>query len=261
MNSSSDWFPSSSSPVTDGDSRFEVYTAPHPWGPWTKEMNYGIWGLTAGTFLASNEYTSADGGKAWTEFSGGYNGNIWPYGYMYAPLYFSTGPVDTYQAENATLNDVTVADTYPNYQGTGYVTGFHETGDSITFTINNVNGTGWHIVDIRYADSNNAETLSVAVNGQKVRQIAYLSETGDGYYASQDWADYSKIYVHHLPGRWGQCHRRRRRLDLGCGESYLRRGNERRAIRHCQRQLDLPRLFSLGDERRSGRGLPLQLFL
>jgi hypothetical protein len=194
MNSSSDWFPSSSSPVTDGDSRFEVYTAPHPWGPWTKEMNYGIWGLTAGTFLASNEYTSADGGKAWTEFSGGYNGNIWPYGYMYAPLYFSTGPVDTYQAENATLNDVTVADTYPNYQGTGYVTGFHETGDSITFTINNVNGTGWHIVDIRYADSNNAETLSVAVNGQKVRQIAYLSETGDGYYASQDWADYSKIY-------------------------------------------------------------------
>jgi hypothetical protein len=192
MESYSDYFPDST--IADGKARFETYTSQYPWGPWTKNLNYGIWGMTASQDLASNEYTSADGKKMWSQFSGGFNGSVWPYGFMYNPTYFSTGTVDIYQAENATLSGVSSATTYPSYQGSGYVSGFNATGDGATFTINNVSGTGWHIVNLRYSDPTNAQTLSIAVNGQKVRQVHKFSQANNDYNASQDWADYSQIY-------------------------------------------------------------------
>ncbi|QGQ93939.1 hypothetical protein EHS13_02975 [Paenibacillus psychroresistens] len=192
MTAYSDYFPDTT--IETGKARFQFYTSQYPWGPWTKNLNYGLWGMTAANFLLPNKYTSSDGKKMWMAFSGGFNGNIWSYGYLYTPVYLSTGTVDAYQAESATLSGVNTATTHRGYEGTGFVQGFDTVGDKITFTVNNVNGTGYHIVRLRYANTNNGQMLSVKVNGKKVKQIYKLSQAKDNYKTSQDWADFSEIY-------------------------------------------------------------------
>jgi hypothetical protein len=112
------------------------------------------------------------------------------------PVYFSTGAVVKYEAENATLSGgVNVQTTYPAYSGTGYVTGFSGSTDKVHFDLTtNVNGQGWHIVKIRYTNPlHNANTMSVYVNGQKSRLIQ-LAENNSDNTTAHDWTETSNIY-------------------------------------------------------------------
>jgi hypothetical protein len=177
-----------------GKVRFIIYTAAHPWGPWHEVLSYGIWGRAGWNLLLCNKFTTADGKKMWHGFSGEYHGDLWNYGLQYMPLYLSTGPVDTYEAEKAALAGTSVAADYPSFSGSGYVAGFGKTGDRITFALDNINGQGWHIVRIRYTSPQaNGRTLSVYVNGKKARRVR-LSLNNSDCQPRENWTDRSDIY-------------------------------------------------------------------
>ena len=177
-----------------GKARFIIYTSKHPWGPWQPVLRYGIWGRAGWNFLLCNKYTASDGRKMWYVFCGEYKGDLWNYGLQYMPLYLSTGAVDIYEAENASLQGTSVASDYPSYSGSGYVTGFAKVGDRVTFNIKDVNGTGWHIIGIRYTSPRaNANTLSTYVNGKKARRVI-LSLNDKSGSPREHWTDRSDIY-------------------------------------------------------------------
>lgn len=177
-----------------GKGRYIVYTARHPWGPWQEVMSYGIWARAGWNFLLCNKFTTADGLKMWYVFCGEYKGDTWNYGLQYMPLYLSTGTVDRYEAEDAAREGTTVASDYPSHSGSGYVTGFAKTGDKVKFAVRNVQGTGWHIVRIRYTSPKaNGCTLSVYVNGKKARRVK-LSLNGSDCQTIENWTDRSDIY-------------------------------------------------------------------
>lgn len=177
-----------------GKARFIIYTAKHPWGPWQTVMRYGIWGIAGWNFVLCNKFTASDGRKMWYVFCGEYKGDLWNYGFQYTPLYLSTGAVDIYEAENASLQGTAVASDYPSHSGTGYVTGFAKVGDRATFALQGVNGTGWHIVRIRYTSPRaNANTLSIHVNGRKARRVTLSLNNQDGG-PQERWTDRSDIY-------------------------------------------------------------------
>ncbi|QGQ97776.1 hypothetical protein EHS13_24245 [Paenibacillus psychroresistens] len=175
--------------------RLQIFTADHPWGPWTKQLDHGEPGTLMG-FLSNNKWTTSDGKKMWWMSTGSSTPTIYPYGLMYHAVYFSEGVVDTYEAENAQLLGGAVsANSYSSYQGTGYATGFSNTGSSVKFTVNNINGTGWHIVKFRYASTNSSgNPMSVYVNGGKVKQINKLSWNDASYKTWRNWTEYSAIY-------------------------------------------------------------------
>jgi len=109
-------------------------------------------------------------------------------------LYLSTGAVDIYEAENAALQGTRVASDYPSCSGSGYVTGFAKVGDKVTFNIRDVNGTGWHIIRIRYTSPRaNANTLSTYVNGKKARRVTLSLNDKNGS-PREHWTDRSDIY-------------------------------------------------------------------
>ncbi len=177
-----------------GKARFLIYTAEHPWGPWRRVLRYGIWGRAGWNFLLCNKFTTPDGLKMWYVFCGEYKGDTWNYGLQYMPLYLSTGAVDKYEAENASLTGASVASVYPSFSGSGYVTGFAKLGDRIAFAVDNVSDAGWHIVRIRYTSSQaNGNTLSVYVNGRKARRVK-LSLNNSDCKPRENWTDRSDIY-------------------------------------------------------------------
>jgi hypothetical protein len=111
------------------------------------------------------------------------------------PVYFSTGQVVKYEAEDGTLSgSLNIQKTYPTYTGTGYVTGFAKSSDNIHLNITqNLHGEGWHIVKIRYANPlHNANTMSLYVNGRKSK-IIRLSQNNDDNDAAHNWTNYSCI--------------------------------------------------------------------
>jgi len=177
-----------------GKARFVIYTSEHPWGPWKAILRYGIWGRAGWNFLLCNKFTRSDGRKMWYVFCGEYKGDLWNYGFQYMPLYLSTGAVDTYEAENASLQGTHAASDYPSFSGSGYATGFAKVGDTIAFAIHNVNGTGWHIVRIRYTSpQSNGATLSLYVNGRKARRVLLSLNDKNGR-PQEHWTDRSDIY-------------------------------------------------------------------
>ena len=174
--------------------RFMIYTARHPWGPWHLILSYGIWARASWNALLSNKFTTGDGRKMWMSFCGDYKGDVWNYGFQYNPVYLSSGLVDIYEAENAKLEGMGSAAGYPSYSGTGYAGGFSNLGGSISFTIHNVNGTGWHIVRMRYTSpKSNGATLSIYVNGTKARRVK-LSLNRNDFLPQENWSDRSDIY-------------------------------------------------------------------
>ncbi len=78
-----------------------------------------------------------------------------------------------YEAENAVLSGCNVASDRTGYSGTGFVGGLNSAGDSMTFNVN-APFTGNYNVDMRYANGqSNARTISIYVNGVKIRQSSY----------------------------------------------------------------------------------------
>jgi hypothetical protein len=171
----------------------QLWTARHPWGPWTKLLDHSTPGAYWGS-LACNKWTSADGKKMWYIATGAYRGKLYPYGFLFNALYLSHGEVDAYEAASAErAGPLTVAgDPSPGEQ---YVSGFGRVGDGLGFTIRKIHGKGWHIVRFQYASTNQGgNSVSVFVNGRKVRRIDKLSHTGPAITQPQRWLDYSGIY-------------------------------------------------------------------
>ena len=142
----------------------------------------------------ANKFTSGDGRKTWYTFSGEYKGDLWYYGFLYMPLYLSTGAVDIYEAEAATLTGARAASGYPGCSGSGYIENFARPGDRAVFDLNNVHGAGWHIVRIRYTSPKvNGNVMSIYVNGRKAKRVKF-SENGSDCPPGLDWTDRSDIY-------------------------------------------------------------------
>ncbi|MFB3893870.1 MAG: CBM35 domain-containing protein [Phycisphaerae bacterium] len=179
---------------TTGKGRFIIYTSRRPWGPWQEVLSYGVWARAGWNFLLCNKFTTPDGLKMWYVFCGEYKGDTWNYGFQYTPLHLSTGAVDRYEAESAALEGTSAESSYPSFSGSGYVGGFAKPGDRIRFSLNNVNGEGWHIVRVRYTSPlANVRTLSVYVNGRKARRLK-LSLNNSDYRPNENWTDRSDIY-------------------------------------------------------------------
>jgi hypothetical protein len=186
------WCKATSAPEFSDKTRFEINVADHPWGPWRQTMSYGIWGRAGWNMLMANKFTSFNGLKMWYLFCGEYKGDVWYYGLQYMPLYLSTGVVDKY--EEAKLTGVKVGSTYPEFSGSNYIENFTKVGDSAVFEINNVNGTGWHIVRIRYTSpKKNRNTMSIFINGKKTKRIIF-SENNNDYKPGFNWVDRSDVY-------------------------------------------------------------------
>ena len=91
---------------------------------------------------------------------------------------FPTGSEVTYEAEEALLGGAAnIEYNHLGYTGTGFVAGFGTGGTFATFTVN-VTDAGLYDVFVRYAqDAGPFQTLSLYVNGTKVRQVS-LPNTG-----------------------------------------------------------------------------------
>lgn len=102
-----------------------------------------------------------------------------------------TVPADSggpkFEAENAVLVGCNVANDVGGYSGTGFVAGLNAIGDSITFTVN-VPVAGKYNVDMRYGNGTSAKTLSIYVNGVKIKQTSYPS-TGSW----STWGDVTEV--------------------------------------------------------------------
>jgi GH43 family beta-xylosidase/uncharacterized protein YjdB len=96
-----------------------------------------------------------------------------------------------YQAENSELSGVSAKSDQLYYDGTGYVGDFTEQGSSVQF-LTNLAYSGTHTISLRYATLDNVDTsISLYVNGQKVKQIA-LTATAD----QDTWAEESEeVYL------------------------------------------------------------------
>jgi hypothetical protein len=100
-------------------------------------------------------------------------------------------PTGVLEAEQAQLSGgATVASNHPGYTGTGFVDGYWNAGASTTFTVDAATA-GEHAATLRYANGphpfSGTKTLSLYVNGEKVRQVA-LPSTGTW----QTWADHTE---------------------------------------------------------------------
>jgi len=87
---------------------------------------------------------------------------------IFTTLYtFSLSAADTrFEAESAQLSGVNTATNRSGYSGTGYVTGFNQETDKITFTIN-VSEEGLYTFKIGYNAQNGEKGYELIVNGQK----------------------------------------------------------------------------------------------
>jgi hypothetical protein len=181
-----------------GKARFLIWTARHPWGPWQAVLRQGIRGRAGWNLLLCNKFATADGKKLWYTFCGEFKGDTWNYGFQYMPLYLSTGPVDTYEAEKAVLRGTRLASDYPSFSGARHIAGFAKAGDGAVFALDGVQGTGWHIARIRYTSPEaNARTLSIYVNGKKARRVI-LSRNNKDAAPRDHWTERGDIY--HLRG-------------------------------------------------------------
>jgi hypothetical protein len=83
-----------------------------------------------------------------------------------------------YEAELAALSGGTVATDHSGYSGTGFVAGYDSAGVNTSFTVNAASA-GARNVTLRYANgSGEARTLSIYVNGTRIRQISLAATAG-----------------------------------------------------------------------------------
>ncbi|KAJ3569176.1 hypothetical protein NPX13_g6172 [Xylaria arbuscula] len=80
-----------------------------------------------------------------------------------------------YEAEDAVLTGVAVDTAQAGYSGTGYVGGFDEAADTITFTINS-DSAQLYDLSIRYAGIYGAKVTTVVLNGGARTDVS-LDET------------------------------------------------------------------------------------
>ncbi|QGQ99716.1 DUF4185 domain-containing protein [Paenibacillus psychroresistens] len=147
------------------DSTIRMHEAPNPWGPWTTILeengnNKNGDNLTWAYLMQS--FTSNGGKKMWATTSGRS-----PYGLQLLPVYFTTNPVQSFEAETSSaLTGVTTSTSVAGYTGSGYVTGFDSVGDKAEFTVNAATA-GSHILKIRY-NTSAYQSISFYVNGVKL---------------------------------------------------------------------------------------------
>jgi mannan endo-1,4-beta-mannosidase len=87
-----------------------------------------------------------------------------------------TGTERVFQAEDGTLNGVTVGTTAAGYQGSGYVEGFDESSDTVTITVPDV-AAGLYALSVRYAGPYGDKKANLLVNNAGVGEIS-LPATG-----------------------------------------------------------------------------------
>ncbi|KAK2760924.1 Mannan endo-1,4-beta-mannosidase man26A [Arachnomyces sp. PD_36] len=81
----------------------------------------------------------------------------------------------TLEAEDAALNGVVVETELKGFTGTGYVNGFNETTDKVTFNLNSTSQTLYD-VSLRYAGIYGEKTTTVSFNGESSNNVV-LPET------------------------------------------------------------------------------------
>lgn len=94
------------------------------------------------------------------------------------PLYLTTQPVQSYEAENAALTGTSTASSKAGYTGSGYVTGFDTVGDKCQFNVN-VSTSGAYIMKVRY-NTTGDRIVSCYVNGIPLEKLklGYSEEYG-----------------------------------------------------------------------------------
>jgi mannan endo-1,4-beta-mannosidase len=85
----------------------------------------------------------------------------------------AAGPpaAQVYQAEDGTLNGVTVGTSMPGYQGSGYVEGFDAAGDSLTVTVPDSPG-GLYTLSVRYSAPYGDKKANLLVDDAGVGEIS-----------------------------------------------------------------------------------------
>lgn len=145
------------------ESTIRVMQAPHPWGPWTDVLDENLNTKEADNLTWSfltQKYTGADGMEMWMTASGKS-----PYGLQFVPVYLSTSPVQTLQAESGTLTGATTSTSTAGYTGSGYVTSLDATGDKVSLSPT-VSTTGAYLVKFRY-HTTASTSLSWYLNGAR----------------------------------------------------------------------------------------------
>ena len=89
-----------------------------------------------------------------------------------------------YEAESAALTGVSVATSHTGYTGSGYVDGFDNSADRITFTVNVATAGAYPLV-IRYSGPYGEKFQTLQVNGTEV------SGCGVQFLSNANWADKS----------------------------------------------------------------------
>ncbi len=149
---------------------------------------------TQGYFLTvPSKFISADGRTMWLMYSANYSGSnkAVPAGSGYAmvvrELTLDTTGSRRLEAERGTLTGgAAFNDSYGGYTGAGFTAGFTAVGAGVSFEVY-VPAGGSRTVTLRYANGNccsAAQTMSLSVNGQRLRQTS-LAQTG-GW---ANWAD------------------------------------------------------------------------
>jgi hypothetical protein len=87
-----------------------------------------------------------------------------------------------YEAESASLTGVSVATSHTGYTGTGYVDGFDNSADRVTFTVNVATAGAYPLV-LRYSGPFGEKFQTLIVNGTTV------SSCGVQFPANNNWAD------------------------------------------------------------------------
>lgn len=152
------------------ESTLYAYEAPHPWGPWTLVLEENVQYKDASNLTwpyLSQKFQSEDGKKMWMTVTGS-SGNPDSYGrneyaLNFKPVYLTTEPVSTYEAEDAgTLSGVMPARAEDEFEGSGYVEGFDAAGDKISFKVN-AEKAGAYILKFRYR-TDDPQKLTLTVN-------------------------------------------------------------------------------------------------
>jgi|GEM_PF-578110 len=125
----------------------------------------------AGTYIVTLSATTGDGSTSTTDLtvtvgdagSGGGDGSGDSGGDG------SDTTTHTLQAENGTLSGTTTSTSRSGYEGSGYVTAFHDSGDSVTVSFDAA-AAGERTVSIRYASEYDTKHCRLYVNGQEVAE-------------------------------------------------------------------------------------------
>ncbi len=89
-----------------------------------------------------------------------------------------------YQAENGEMSGVSAQSDHLYYNGTGFDGGFDNAGSSVS-VVTSVAYSGTHTLSIRYSGTGEQKSLSLYINGQKVKQLS-----GEG---TADWDSWKEI--------------------------------------------------------------------